>query len=941
MRNRDVLPIVADAVSDHRSVDWSALQTSPLNSTQRRLLAQLRRISEANPSASRSEEPRMKRRWRGPLLLESIVALAAVKMVMATIATANAAAIADGKIPSGPLVCLSVFGVSAAVLLAGSATDVRARSLGVLFLVIAASFADPLLQTAGPWMAPVARMLRYVAVDAFLAYTFWRFAVCFPSATLTRAARRIAAVMLRVTAVCGAVLLFANAVPLLRSSAPLAASLPLITQLDRQQPEGHFWLVSFGLTIAGIPYLLWKSRFDASAERQRAGMFAGSLAASFAPMLVVVLLTPFVPWLQQPLTREVVAIFVYASLLSVVPLTVYSVRVNGVLKLNALVSRALQVTALRLTVWGACLMPLFLLAAYLYDNRDKTISAIVVNEWSVAVLALPALGALALSYRRQLVRAFDRRVLGDSPDLVEVVARLERGLHRTNGVLDVCDVLVRESDRSVHADLLTVLLVEQNLNALVSTAQVVPPLSMDSTLAGLLRVAEAGVHVGSNANGPVGRLLSDPERRWLGDHRIQFLLPLVRTDGRLLGAVAVGQKRNQLPLSRQDRTALSIIASRGAVVLENWLLRTARSTSTVTHAVGVDWTQEPAAYCERCRTMWPAPTAICSCGSKTLTAAVPLLVSGKFRVQRLLGSGGMGLVYLATDFTLDRRVVIKALPRLTPERRSRLQQEARAMAAASHPNLGMIYGVESWRGAPLLVMEFLEGDTLARLLRQRALSIHEVLELGIAMTDALDRIHASGILHRDIKPSNIGYTKEGVPKLFDFGIAHIRREPHHSDIRSWPSAKSSHASPFLRSEVSDCPARTTYDRIWGTPLYLSPEALAGADPTPLNDLWSLSLVLFEGLTRAHPFAAPTVTSTLARVRGAVVPDIRIQRPDCPPSLSDVFAHALSIERTRRPSSAGELRSWLRRIQAEIPKHGASDPLARTPARSAMHCDLPA
>ena len=164
-------------------------------------------------------------------------------------------------------------------------------------------------------------------------------------------------------------------------------------------------------------------------------------------------------------------------------------------------------------------------------------------------------------------------------------------------------------------------------------------------------------------------------------------------------------------------------------------------------------------------------------GSETTCAALPLFVQGKFRLERLVGAGGMGVVYLAVDMVLDRHVAIKTLPSLRSESVERLHREARTMARVLHPNLALIYGTEQWRGTPMLIVEYLEGGTLRDWIRRGPVPYAEVVDLGIVLADALDSVHASGVLHRDVKPSNIGYTSDRRPKLLDFGLALLDRAP--------------------------------------------------------------------------------------------------------------------------------------------------------------------
>ena len=133
----------------------------------------------------------------------------------------------------------------------------------------------------------------------------------------------------------------------------------------------------------------------------------------------------------------------------------------------------------------------------------------------------------------------------------------------------------------------------------------------------------------------------------------------------------------------------------------------------------------------------------------------------------------MGVVYRAKDLTLGRAVALKTLPATSPEDSARLRREARAMAAITHPNLALIFGVETWQGTPILVIEYLAGSTLAERLPTGPMAWEEVLELSLVLASVLERVHGSGILHRDVKPSNIGFTEEDVPKLLDFGLVRI------------------------------------------------------------------------------------------------------------------------------------------------------------------------
>ena len=290
---------------------------------------------------------------------------------------------------------------------------------------------------------------------------------------------------------------------------------------------------------------------------------------------------------------------------------------------------------------------------------------------------------------------------------------------------------------------------------------------------------------------------------------------------------------------------------------------------------------------------------------------LPLFVQKKFRLERLLGKGGMGVVYLAVDMVLDRRVAIKTLPSLRPESAERMHREARAMATVLHPNLALIYGTEQWHGTPMLIVEYLDGGTLRDRIRRGPMSYVEAIDLGTVLADVLDRVHASGVLHRDVKPSNIGFTGDGRPKLLDFGLALLGRTQ--DDGRS-AGRRSGCATEALFRPADPSATVTVADSLVGTPLYMAPEALAGTKPQPSFDLWGLALVLYEALAGCHPYASDDVAAVLAAAERADVPDIRNYRSTCPVGLARFLRGALSRKVVHRPASAGAVRADLRRLR---------------------------
>ncbi len=204
---------------------------------------------------------------------------------------------------------------------------------------------------------------------------------------------------------------------------------------------------------------------------------------------------------------------------------------------------------------------------------------------------------------------------------------------------------------------------------------------------------------------------------------------------------------------------------------------------------------------------------------------------GDFEVIEHLGQGGMGQVYLAEDQQLARRVAIKVVTehlRTDEEARLRLLQEARLASSLNHPNICTIHQVVSTQSERYVVMEHVQGVTLAEKLEHGALPPEEVLAHGLGMAAGLSHAHAHDILHRDLKPSNVMITADGRAKILDFGVAQ-------RDVGNVADA----------TTVSG----TISGRIAGTPLYMAPEHMRGGRPDPRSDIWALGVVLYEALSR--------------------------------------------------------------------------------------------
>jgi Tol biopolymer transport system component len=227
---------------------------------------------------------------------------------------------------------------------------------------------------------------------------------------------------------------------------------------------------------------------------------------------------------------------------------------------------------------------------------------------------------------------------------------------------------------------------------------------------------------------------------------------------------------------------------------------------------------------------------------------------GSYRIERLIGAGGMGEVYRARDMTLGRDVAIKILPQLftsDPQRLARFEREARTLAALNHPHIGAIYGVEDVEGLQALVLELVEGETLADRLQQGPVPVTAALTLACPIAEALDAAHEKGIIHRDLKPANIKITPDGVVKVLDFGLA--------------KATTGDGSTPDLTQSPTVTVGGTREGMILGTAAYMSPEQARGKVVDKRTDIWAFGCVLYEMLTGRIAFGGETVSDTIAAI----------------------------------------------------------------------------
>lgn len=284
--------------------------------------------------------------------------------------------------------------------------------------------------------------------------------------------------------------------------------------------------------------------------------------------------------------------------------------------------------------------------------------------------------------------------------------------------------------------------------------------------------------------------------------------------------------------------------------------------------------------------------------SESVKRLTPGSQLGPFRIETLLGAGGMGEVYRAQDTKLRRAVAIKVLPdsfAQDPDRRIRFEQEARALAALNHPHIGAIYGLEETSDVVALILELVDGPTLGERLAAGPLSIDETLRIARQLAEALEAAHDRGIIHRDLKPGNIKITPDGVVKVLDFGLA--------------KAVNPQEDAPEAADARTVTGAGTRVGLVVGTAGYMSPEQARGHAVDKRTDVWAFGCVLFEMCARRPAFAGATVTDTLAAVIERE-PDWQRLPSRTPPYLLRLLHRCLTKDPKLRLRDIGEARIQL-------------------------------
>jgi serine/threonine protein kinase len=284
-------------------------------------------------------------------------------------------------------------------------------------------------------------------------------------------------------------------------------------------------------------------------------------------------------------------------------------------------------------------------------------------------------------------------------------------------------------------------------------------------------------------------------------------------------------------------------------------------------------------------------------GASAVTRITPGAELGPYKIEALLGAGGMGQVFRARDTRLGRTVAIKVLPHdkvADPERKRRFLQEARAASALNHPNIVTLHDIASASGVDFLVMEHVVGKSLDKLITSKGLPLPEALDYAAQIANALAAAHTAGVTHRDIKPANVIVTQESQVKILDFGLAKL------TERTPGPEGETLTAESAL----------TEAGTVMGTVAYMSPEQASARPLDHRTDIFSLGIVLYEMIAGKRPFRGASHVETMHAIIHDPAPPLEGQ----PPELEDILAKALAKDPRDRYQHSGDFALDLRRFQ---------------------------
>ncbi len=577
----------------------------------------------------------------------------------------------------------------------------------------------------------------------------------------------------------------------------------------------------------------------------------------------------------------------------------YAVIRHRLFDIRLLVRRSLQYALARTTVLALMTLPAIALAAFLFSHRNESLSTLFTGKPGVYLLVLVPLVAV-LQSRRRILDSLDRRFFREQYDsrqmLLHVVSMIRSGADS----LALSRLALVEIEKALHPKHISIWQIdpvegEFRRSFHRSETSNPPALPAVAAIATLLATQDEPLDLDSRHSESLVQRLPVGEREWLERTDARLLVPLL-IETRLAGFLLLGERMSEEPFSREDRELLRTLAGQLSLTFDYARLKTSPSLIWTPQPLPVLSSADELRICPSCRRAFASDLLACPQDQTALVReeGVPRLIEDKYEIKRLLGRGGMGSVYLATQRRLQRPVAVKVLLThlvASPTMRARFEREARIVAHLRHPGIVTIhdFGVLP-SGHAYLVMELVEGQTLRQFAGSRPLSIEQALGILRPVGEAVDAAHQMGVIHRDLKPDNIMLASspsenQWAPKVLDFGLAKLHTPIGEQDTTL---AQSSQSGGLI-----------------GTLPYMAPELLSGHDADARSDQYSLGIVAYEILAGSHPFEGTDIASIVLAHTVHPVPPLLDRAPHLSSVAASAVHRALDRDPAKRFASIGE------------------------------------
>lgn len=590
----------------------------------------------------------------------------------------------------------------------------------------------------------------------------------------------------------------------------------------------------------------------------------------------------------------------------IVPITLgYAILRHRVLDINVVIRRGLQYLLAKNVLRIILALPVTGLVLTVVSDPNRTLKEILFRNSIYFYLLLIVAAATSLLFRRRLREWIDKKFFRERYDQEKILRELIDDIKKLDSMSEITQRVSVQVERALHPEHLYLFYREEEKRDL-SLGYSSGGISQELRIPEEFRLLHFMEDLGGAQDFPFPHRnnLPQSEKNWLAGLGVNLIVPMSGTDGHLSGLFLLGEKKSEVSYTTRDREMLETLAAQMAIVFENVRLkkRVAKDRK-IRHEVlnrfagqNINLLKE----CPTCGACFNSSSLVCAKDQHELTLSLPVerTIEGRYRLDQLLGKGGMGAVYEARDLRLSRQVAVKILSgSLFGDSGAlrRFEREAQTAARLNHQNIITVhdYGVLNTEGA-YLVMELAQGETLGAVIkRERQLHPRTASEWVNQVLEGVKAAHRVGIVHRDLKPENILISKgekgQTLVRILDFGLAKVMQQA-------------------VVDTHSPTATVTTPGTVLGTFGYMSPEQLTGGEVDERSDLFSIGVMAVEALTGRRPFGGKTLPELMASVlHGSFQLEGESKESR---RLNEVLQKSLARNRAERFTSAAEMQKEL-------------------------------